>query len=187
MIGLATGHGIKHFYSQAFLLLIPSVKTYLGLSDVEVGLIGTTRTAFGAAFNIPAGIISDMWQSKVALILSASLASLALGYLVIGSTSNYWLLLLGVAITGAGASIWHAPAFGTLSTAYPNRRATSFAVHRMGGSAGDSIAPLDYPRWLRFFGPRVGGDQLANSIFWYGGTSRDSRVHSILRFSHPPR
>ena len=142
MIGLATGHGIKHFYSQAFLLLIPSVKTYLGLSDVEVGLIGTTRTAFGAAFNIPAGIISDMWQSKVALILSASLASLALGYLVIGSTSNYWLLLLGVAITGAGASIWHAPAFGTLSTAYPNRRATSFAVHRMGGSAGDSIAPL---------------------------------------------
>ena len=142
MIGLATGHGIKHFYSQAFLLLIPSVKTYLGLSDVEVGLIGTTRTAFGAAFNIPAGIISDMWQNKVALILSASLASLALGYLVIGSTSNYWLLLLGVAITGAGASIWHAPAFGTLSTAYPSRRATSFAVHRMGGSAGDSIAPL---------------------------------------------
>jgi len=142
MIGLAAGHGVKHFYSQAFLLLIPSVKTYLGLSDVEVGLIGTTRTISGAAVNIPAGILADMWRSKVALMLTASLASLALGYFVIGAAPSYWLLLLGVAITGSGASMWHAPAFGTLATAYPSRRATSFAVHRMGGSTGDSIAPL---------------------------------------------
>ena len=117
MIGLAAGHGVKHFYSQAFLLLIPSVKTYLGLSDVEVGLIGTTRTISGAAVNIPAGILADMWRSKVALMLTASLASLALGYFVIGAAPSYWLLLLGVAITGAGASMWHAPAFGTLATA----------------------------------------------------------------------
>ena len=142
MLGLAAGHGIKHFYNQAFLLLIPSVKAYLGLSDVEVGLIGTARTVSGAVINLPAGIIADMWRSKVGLMLTASLTSLAIGYLIIGSTPSYWLLLLGVAITGAGASIWHAPAFGTLAIAYPNKRATSFAVHRMGGSSGDSLAPL---------------------------------------------
>ncbi len=142
MLGLAAGHGIKHFYNQAFLLLIPSVKAYLGLSDVEVGLIGTARTVSGAVINIPAGIVADMWRSKVGLMLTASLTSLAVGYLIIGTTPSYWLLLLGVAITGAGASIWHAPAFGTLAIAYPNKRATSFAVHRMGGSSGDSLAPL---------------------------------------------
>ncbi len=142
MVGLAVGHGIKHFYSQAFLLLLPSVKAYLGLSDVEVGLIGTTRTIFGAAVNIPAGILSDMWRSKVGLILTGSLSSIAVGYVFIGSAPSYWLLLLGVAVTGAGASIWHAPAFGTLAVVYPTRRATSFAVHRMGGSSGDSLAPL---------------------------------------------
>ena len=142
MIGLAAGHGIKHFYSQAFLLLIPSVKAYLGLSDIEVGAIGTARTISGAVVNIPAGILADMWRSKVGLLLTASLTSLAVGYLIIGSTPSYWLLLVGVAVTGAGASIWHAPAFGTLATEYPNKRATSFAVHRMGGSSGDSLAPL---------------------------------------------
>ena len=142
MLGLAAGHGIKHFYSQAFLLLIPAVKAYLGLSDIEVGLIGSTRTVAGAVVNIPAGIMADMWRSKVGLMLTSSLASLAIGYLIIGATPSYWLLLLGVAITGAGASIWHAPAFGTLAVAYPNKRATSFAVHRMGGSSGDSLAPL---------------------------------------------
>lgn len=142
MIGLALGHAIKHFYQQAFLLLIPSVKTYLGLNDVEIGLIATTRTVFGASINIPAGMLADIWRSKVGLLLAASLTSLALGYLIIGVTPSYWLLLLGVAITGCGASFWHAPAFGTLASAYPDRRATSFAVHRMGGSTGDSIAPL---------------------------------------------
>ena len=142
MMGLAAGHGIKHFYSQAFLLLIPSVKAYLGLSDVEVGLIGSARTVSGAVVNIPAGIMADMWRSKVGLMLTASLTSLAIGYLIIGATPSYWLLLLGVAVTGAGASIWHAPAFGTLAVAYPDKRATSFAVHRMGGSSGDSLAPL---------------------------------------------
>ena len=142
MLGLAAGHGIKHFYSQAFLLLLPAVKAYLGLSDIEIGLIGSTRTIFGAVVNIPAGIMADMWRSKVGLMLTASLTSLAIGYLIIGAAPSYWLLLLGVAITGAGASIWHAPAFGTLAVAYPNKRATSFAVHRMGGSSGDSLAPL---------------------------------------------
>ena len=142
MLGLAAGHGIKHFYSQAFLLLLPAVKVYLGLSDIEIGLIGSTRTIFGAVVNIPAGIMADMWRSKVGLMLTASLTSLAIGYLIIGAAPSYWLLLLGVAITGAGASIWHAPAFGTLAVAYPNKRATSFAVHRMGGSSGDSLAPL---------------------------------------------
>ena len=86
--------------------------------------------------------MADMWRSKVGLMLTASLTSLAIGYLIIGATPSYWLLLLGVAVTGAGASIWHAPAFGTLAVAYPNKRATSFAVHRMGGSSGDSLAPL---------------------------------------------
>ena len=142
MIGLAAGHGVKHFYQQGVLLLIPPIKASLGLSDVEVGLIGTSRTISGAISNIPAGIMADMWRSKVALMLTASLTCMALGYLLMGATPNYWLLLLGVAITGSGASLWHAPAFGTLAAEYPERRALALAVHRTGGSVGDSLSPV---------------------------------------------
>ena len=142
MIGLALGHALKHFYQQAFLLLIPSFKEAMGLTDVQVGLFGTARTISSSIMNMPAGIMADIWRSKVGLILAASLTSLALGYLIIGLSSVYWIVLIGVAVTGLGTSMWHAPAFGTLGAVYPDRRATALAVHRMGGSLGDSISPL---------------------------------------------
>ena len=142
MFAVAIGHGVKHFYQQAFLLLIPYVKNFLGLSDVQIGLIAATRTITGATINIPAGILADMWRTKVSLMLTASMICLAVGYLIIGITPSYWLLLVGVAITGGGASFWHAPAFGTLAAMYPERTATAFSFHRMGGSIGDSTAPI---------------------------------------------
>jgi FSR family fosmidomycin resistance protein-like MFS transporter len=142
MVGLAMGHALKHFYQQAFLLLIPALKEAMLLTDVQVGLFGTARTVLSAAMNIPAGIMADMWRSKVGLILFCSLMSLAIGYLIIGSTNSYWMVLLGVAVTGLGTSLWHAPAFGTLGAMYPEKRATALAIHRMGGSVGDSISPI---------------------------------------------
>ena len=142
MIGLAAGHALKHFYQQAFLLLIPSFKAAMQLTDVQIGFLGTARTVLSAVMNLPAGIIADLWRSKVGLILAASLTSLAIGYLLIGLADGYWALILGVAVTGLGTSLWHAPAFGTLGAMYPERRATALAVHRMGGSIGDSISPV---------------------------------------------
>jgi FSR family fosmidomycin resistance protein-like MFS transporter len=162
MIGLAMGHALKHFYQQAFLLLIPSFKEAMLLTDVQVGLFGTARTISSSVMNIPAGIIADLWRSKVGLILAASLTSLALGYMIIGLSSIYWVVLLGVSVTGLGTSMWHAPAFGTLGAIYPDRRATALAVHRMGGSVGDSISPI------------VMGLLLGGAAFWgmeWGGLS----------------
>ena len=69
MIGLSVGHGAKHVYQQGVLLLIPYIKESLRLTDVGVGLIGTARTISSAAGNIPAGIMADMWRSKIALTL----------------------------------------------------------------------------------------------------------------------
>ena len=142
MIGLAMGHSLKHFYQQAFLLLIPSFKEALLLNDVQVGLFGTVRTICSSIMNIPAGIIADIWRGKVGIILATSLTSLALGYLIIGLSGWYWLVLVGVGVTGLGTSLWHAPAFGTLGAIYPEKRATALAVHRVGGSVGDSISPI---------------------------------------------
>ncbi len=142
MLGLSGGHAVKHFYQQALLLLLPAIKTSLGLTDVQIGIIGSARTIFSAGINIPAGIVADMWRSQVALILAASLSSLAIGYLIIGVSPGYGVLLVGVAATGIGTSFWHAPAFGTLAAVYPSRRATALAVHRMGGSIGDSVSPI---------------------------------------------
>ena len=83
MIGLAMGHAVKHFYQQAFLLLIPSFKEAMVLTDVQVGLFGTARTISSSIMNMPAGIIADLWRSKVGLILAAPVCRRTFGFPVV--------------------------------------------------------------------------------------------------------
>ena len=89
LIALSTGHMVKHFYQQGILLLIPFVKASLGLTDVQVGLLGTSRTIFSSAMNIPAGIMADVWRDKISIMLTASLLSLAIGYFLLGVAPNF--------------------------------------------------------------------------------------------------
>ena len=160
MVGLSIGHGVKHFYQQGFLLLLPHIKDGLGLSDVAIGGIVGMRSAASGVMNVPAGILTDMFRRRIVWMLTGSMACLTLGYLLIGIATQYWLIMLAVTVAGAGTSMWHAPAFTELAVRYPNRLAMAIAAHRSGGSVGDSSAPFVVGLLLggvSFFGLNWGG------------------------------
>lgn len=142
MVGLAAGHAVKHFYQAGLLMLLPDIKAGLNLSDIAIGGIVATRQVASGAANIPAGVLTDMFRRRVALMLTFSMACLTVGYLFVGISPWYWAILLAVTISGAGTSTWHAPAFATLAERYPDRRAFAMAMHRSGGSVGDTVAPI---------------------------------------------
>ena len=119
MYGLSAGHGIKHFGQGALLIMIPSIRATLGLSDVAIGGISSAQSISSGIANIPAGILTDMFRKKVAWILFASMIMVGSGYLLISISPVYWVLLVGVVIVGFGTSMWHAPAFGTLVSEAP--------------------------------------------------------------------
>ena len=142
MLGLSAGHSIQHFYQQGLILLLPHIKDSMSLSDPAMGLIMTVRSAGSGVMNVPAGIMADMFRRRVALLLTASMLCLSLGYLFVGLAPRYWMILLAITVAGAGTSMWHAPSFSTLSARYPDRRGLAFAMHRSGGSIGDTISPV---------------------------------------------
>jgi FSR family fosmidomycin resistance protein-like MFS transporter len=142
MYGLSAGHGIKHFGQGALLVMIPSIRATLGLSDVAIGGISSAQSISSGIANIPAGILTDMFRRKIAWILLASMLMVGTGYLVIGVSPVYWILLIGVAIVGFGTSMWHAPAFGTLAARYPERRGFAMAAHLTGAQVGNTTSPL---------------------------------------------
>ncbi len=142
MVWLSAGHGVKHFHQQGFLLLLPHIKDSLGLTDIAVGGIVGMRSLAMGAMNIPAGILTDMFRRRIALMLTASMLCLLVGYTLIGLAPHYLFVLLAVTVAGAGTSMWHAPAFAELAARYPDRKAMAIAAHRSGGSVGDSIAPF---------------------------------------------
>jgi MFS family permease len=142
MYGLSAGHGVKHFGQGALLVMIPSIKATLGLSDVAVGGISSAQSISSGLANIPAGILTDMFRKKIAWILFTSMIMVGTGYIIIGASPWYWALLAGVAIVGFGTSLWHAPAFGTLAARYPERRGFAMAAHLTGAQIGNTTSPL---------------------------------------------
>ena len=91
--------------------------------------------------NIPAGILSDMYRKKIAWFLAISMFTISIGYLMIGITKIYILILLGVILIGFGTSFWHAPAFGTLAARYPERKGFALSMHLTGAQIGNTIGP----------------------------------------------
>ena len=142
MYGLSAGHGIKHFGQGALLIMIPSIRATLGLSDIAIGGISSAQSISSGIANIPAGILTDMFRKKIAWILFASMIMVGLGYLLISVSPVYWVLLMGVVIVGFGTSMWHAPAFGTLAARYPKRRGFAMAAHLTGAQIGNTTSPL---------------------------------------------
>ena len=142
MYGLSAGHGIKHFGQGALLIMIPSIRATLGLSDVAIGGSSSAQSISWGIANITAGILTDMFRKKVAWILFASMIMVGSGYLLISISPVYWVLLVGVVIVGFGTSMWHAPAFGTLAARYPRRRGFAMAAHLTGAQVGNTTSPL---------------------------------------------
>jgi len=142
MYGLSAGHGIKHFGQGALLVMIPSIRATLGLSDVAVGGMSSAQSISSGIANIPAGILTDMFRKKIAWILFASMMMVGVGYFLIAISPVYWALLIGVVIVGFGTSMWHAPAFGTLAARYPERRGFAMAAHLTGAQIGNTASPL---------------------------------------------
>ena len=50
--------------------------------------------------------------------------------------------LAASALIGLGTAVWHLPAMGTLSTRFPERRATALAVHGVGARVSNTLTPL---------------------------------------------
>tara|TARA_Y100001936_G_scaffold204134_1_gene207429 strand:+ start:340 stop:1563 length:1224 start_codon:yes stop_codon:yes gene_type:complete len=141
VIGLSLGHGIKHFGQGALTVIGPLLKASMGLSEVSYALIFSSMNVSSGLSNIPAGILSDMYRKKIAWFLAISMFTISIGYLLIGITKIYLLILIGVILIGFGTSFWHAPAFGTLAARYPERKGFALSMHLTGAQIGNTIGP----------------------------------------------
>ena len=58
--GLSGGHGIFHWFTQSFFVMLPAVVATFGLSGVQVGAISTTREVVSGVIALPGGVVTDM-------------------------------------------------------------------------------------------------------------------------------
>ena len=142
LVSLALGHTVVHWYQQLWPVIIPSIKTSLGLSDVQVGTLSSLKQFTTGPLTVPSRVLADLFRKWTASLLALGIASLGAAYLLVGLSSSYVWLLLTVCLLGIGTALWHPAAVASLSLRFPGRRASAIAVHGIGASVGDAIAPL---------------------------------------------
>ena len=136
------GHAAIHWYQQLFPVVLPSIKAGLGLSDVQVGALGSAREFSSGGFNLPSGILADSLVRHRAVILAASLLAMGAAYFLMGIASGLGWAILAAGLIGLGSALWHPAAMASLSTTFPQRRATALSVHGMGATISDTLTPL---------------------------------------------
>lgn len=142
LLGYVTGgHFAVHWFGQLFPLVLEPVKVALRLSYVQVGALTTMRELTTGLVNLPAGLLGDRLARHRAAILSSSLVAMGLACFIFGVASGYVYALAAAGLVGAGIALWHPTAMASLSSRFPEHRATAFAVHGIGATVGDTLTP----------------------------------------------
>ena len=88
---ISLGHGLTHWYTATFYLLLPLIGRELGLSYTEIGLIMTLQHLAGAISNIPGGILADT-VGKKGYLMAASLFWVGFPYALMSLTRAGYVL-----------------------------------------------------------------------------------------------
>ena len=140
--GLTSGHGVFHWFNQSFITIVPLIQDSFGLTGIQVGAIGTVRELASGLVALPGGVVTDMVRRYWGLVLASCMALFGIGWLVVGFSPVYPLLLVGMALVAASTSIWHLPATSALSHHFAHRRGSALSFHGVGGNIGDVAAPV---------------------------------------------
>jgi MFS family permease len=135
-------HGIFHFMSHSFAVMLPAVKDTFSITPVQVGAIITVKELAGGLVALPGGVLSDYLRQYRMLLMAVCMVIFAAGWFVIGYSHFYGLLLVGMVIIAVASSIWHLPSIAELGQLFSHNRGAVLAVHGAGGSVGDILGPV---------------------------------------------
>ena len=142
LVVLSLGHTAIHWFQQLWPVIIPSVKASLGLSNVQLGTLGTVREFTTVSLMLPSGMLADFFRKRTAIILAAAFIFLGASYFLVAQASAFVWIIPGVALIGVGNALWHPAALSSISVRFPDRRASALAVHGVGASIGDTVGPI---------------------------------------------
>src|SRR5688572_12675600 len=142
LLGILTGgHFVIHWFQQFFPVILPSIKSGLGLTNVEVGALTSAQQMIMGLGQLPVGLLADSMVRHRAKMLALSLVAMAAAYFLPGSPVFAWALL-GSGLIGLGTALWHPTAAASLSNRFPEHRATALSIHGTGATISDTITPL---------------------------------------------
>ena len=142
LIAVVAGHAVKHVFNAGSMLILPEIKSTLGVSNTSIGLLTTTRSVFGGLINLPAGFVSDRYAGRWAAVLALTLIAVGGSMFLVGISTAFWMAVVSMTLLSMAITFWHPPALAALSVRYPDKRGFAVAMHGTGGSIGEAVGPI---------------------------------------------
>jgi len=146
----AVAHMTEHLFNGITAVILPLITTSLGLSLAQAGALVSARSLVAGLTSFPSGFFADLAKRRQ-LWLALCLALLGVASFGLGVSSSFPLLLVFMALGGAGGGGFHPQSLAILSATYREKRAFAVGVHDSSGNLGEVIGPLALGLLLGFF------------------------------------
>jgi FSR family fosmidomycin resistance protein-like MFS transporter len=148
-------HVINDFTATSLPVFLPAIEEEFGLTYLQLGLLSLTFTILSGAVQPLAGNFADR-NGKRRATLVFGFVSTGLGFILIGLSPMFWLVVASSLFCGLGGSTYHPQATAFLVRSYPAERGRTLGLHGWGGSIGHFLAPVLVALAIAAFGWRLG-------------------------------
>jgi MFS family permease len=137
----STAHMVEHLFNGVIAVILPLITTSLGLSLAQAGALASARTLMAGVASFPSGFLADLARRRN-LLLGLCIGMIGLGCLGLSAASSFPVLLIFMALAGAGGGGFHPQSLSILSAAYREKRAFALGVHDSSANLGEVVGPL---------------------------------------------
>jgi len=152
MIAIAIAHLINDTMQSVIPAMFPILKSELGLTFTQIGLISFVLNMFASALQPVVGFISD--KKPMPYALPIGMISSFIGIAILAFTTQYWVILIAVLFLGFGSAIFHPEGSRVSFMAAGSKRGLAQSIYQVGGNSGQALAPLISAYILAVFGQR---------------------------------
>ena len=164
MIAIAVAHLINDTMQAVIPAMFPILKSDLGLTFTQIGLISFVLNIFASALQPVVGFVSD--KKPMPYALPIGMTSSFIGITIIAFTTQYWIILIAVLFLGFGSAIFHPEGSKVSFMAADPKRGLAQSIYQVGGNSGQALAPLISAYIFDVFGQRGAAIVLVAATFW---------------------
>jgi FSR family fosmidomycin resistance protein-like MFS transporter len=143
-------HFTGDFYTAFINPLFPFFVEKLGLTLTQIGIIAGTMRLLAFIIQPTVGYWADRYQSRVFIFVGLSLPIIFIP--LSGIASNFWMLLLCVALGSVGSSMFHPSVTGMVPLYAGTKASFSMSIFNTGGTLAFGLGPLFITWYVTIFG-----------------------------------
>ncbi|MGF1595326.1 MAG: MFS transporter [Acidimicrobiales bacterium] len=134
-------HLVNDFNALMLPAFLPAMTDEFGLTYLQLGILSLAFTILSGLLQVFAGHHADR-HGRRRRALAFGFTVTAVGFVAMGLSPTFVVLVAASLLCGLGASTYHPQATAVLVNAYPGERGRTMGIHGWGGSVGTFIAPL---------------------------------------------